>query len=452
MNSSLRLVVGLSLLTVVAPAANAQTTKSPAASTPQANSTAVATPPVIEEQALNLLKKNQQAMLALRTYYAECRTILTRDKPRPANPNGQFELATLTAEKPNKMRYDRWELAGSPPASGWTKPAASPDYTFACDGKDNYKQFGKMYRKDDRVTPEYMHTILEPWGGFYAESGSAYASAMASRKQNELRDARITGQESVEGLTCDKVFVHAVSSYNGQKVENTATYSIGPDGLVRHYLNHVSFNDTPGISYDATLTNIRLNEPVDAAIYAYTPPSGVKPEPDEKSTPLLANGTTAPDFTATDINKKPVKLSDLRGKVVVIDFWASWCGPCNAAMPHNQAVMKKLKAEGLPVIMLAVDNAEGRPDFETWVKQKQASLSALTFVFISTKEDVSGKQFNVSGIPTQYVLDKNGVVRASFVGFDKPDNELEKAVRAALGKSGTGKGASTKIAAAPAKK
>ena len=102
--------------------------------------------------------------------------------------------------------------------------------------------------------------------------------------------------------------------------------------------------------------------------------------------------------------------------------------------------------------MLAVDNAEGRPDFETWVKQKQASLSALTFVFISTKEDVSGKQFNVSGIPTQYVLDKNGVVRASFVGFDKPDNELEKAVRAALGKSGAGKGGNAKIAAAPGKK
>lgn len=101
-------------------------------------------------------------------------------------------------------------------------------------------------------------------------------------------------------------------------------------------------------------------------------------------------------------------------------------------MPHNQAVMQKLKAQGIPVVMLAIDNSESREIFDTWVKKKSANLSALTFAYVPSEDDVSGKQFMVTGIPAQYVLDRNGVIRASFVGYDSPNNKLEKAIRAAL--------------------
>lgn len=433
MASRVQWMTNLGLLTLCASFVGAQQTNTPDKTKPaQAKPAAPTIAPVIEEQAMNLLKKNQEAMLALNTYSAECHTILTRDKPRAEAPNGQFQLATLTAQKPNKMRYDRWELAGSPPPTGWTKPTKATDYTFASDGKDNYKQFGTIYRKDDRVKPESLSTILEPWRGFYAPDDSPYGSAVEGRKQGELKEARVTGSEQAEGVLCNKVFVHTVSSYNGSKIEYKTTWYIGPDGLTRRCVNYVAFDDKPGFTTDALLTNIRLNEPVNAALYAYTPPKGVTLEKDRKSDPLLANGTVAPDFAATDINNKPVKLSDLRGKVVVIDFWASWCGPCNAAMPHNQAVMKKLQAEGLPVVMLAVDDGEPRNAFETWVKQKQADLSALQFVYVPQKENVSAKQFSVTGIPTQYVVDAQGVIRASFVGFGGPSDDLEKAARAAI--------------------
>lgn len=176
---------------------------------------------------------------------------------------------------------------------------------------------------------------------------------------------------------------------------------------------------------------------------AQSPPEGMTQEQEDKPLPLLANGTTAPDFAGLDINDNPVKLSDLRGKVVVIDFWASWCAPCNVAMPHNQAVMQKLQAEGLPVVMLAVDNSDGREDFDAWVKPKRARMSALTFVYVSPTQDFNRKKFQVTGLPAQYVLDKNGVIRASFVNSLKPNNDLEKAVRAALRTSKPAKAATS---------
>ena len=239
------------------------------------------------------------------------------------------------------------------------------------------------------------------------------------------------GREQVEGVLCSKVLVHTTSAYNGQKAENTTTWYIGPDSLVRRCIDRSAFNDQPGKTFDFVLTNIRVNKPVNAALYAYTPPPGVTLKQAAATLPLLANGTPAPDFSAVDRDNKAVKLSDLRGKAVVIDFWASWCLPCNAAMPHNQAVIKKLQAEGLPVVMLAVDNADTRAAFDGWIKRQSKGFSSLQFVFVPASDTVSSS-YQAMTIPTQYVLDKNGVIRAGFMGYEGPTDALETAVRAAL--------------------
>src|SRR5689334_22756020 len=70
--------------------------------------------------------------------------------------------------------------------------------------------------------------------------------------------------------------------------------------------------------------------------------------------PLLAKGTAAPDFTAQRPDNSPVKLSDFRGKVVLVDFWSTWCGPCKATMPHMEKLHKKLEAQGLVVLGVCV--------------------------------------------------------------------------------------------------
>jgi len=89
-------------------------------------------------------------------------------------------------------------------------------------------------------------------------------------------------------------------------------------------------------------------------------------------------------------------------------------------------------------VLLAVDNAEGKDAFAGWVK-KHPEFDALRFVYADPKaSDISGKLYRVSGIPTQYVVDADGKIRSSSVGFGGETDEMEKAIRAALaGKTDT---------------
>ena len=406
----------------------------PAANAPAKN-------PAIDPAALALLKKAEAAMFALKTYQAECRTTLTYDikpgetKPRPP----RYETAFLAAAKPNKMRYDQW-------AGRITKVQAAkqtPEFTFVSDGKTQWEQFGKNYHTNKNTAPEQLNTILEPWNGFWAKKSSPYSNVLYYQKENGLLEARKYGMALVDGVACDKVFTHIKTKYEDMTLDHKTTWFIGTkDGLVRRKSEHIGFDDANRADYnrDAILHNIRTNFVVvnPAKTFAYTPPQGVqsRSERDAAQPKLLAAGTPAPDFTAYDKDNKPVKLSDFKGRVVLLDFWASWCPPCIASMPHNQEVTQKLQAEGVPFVLLAVDDGEARPDFLKWVAKHEAEMNALIFVHSDPgKAEISGKHYNVSGIPTQYVIDADGVIRASFVGYGGPTDAMEKAVRACLPKS-----------------
>jgi len=128
----------------------------------------------------------------------------------------------------------------------------------------------------------------------------------------------------------------------------------------------------------------------------------------------IANGVKAPEFELKTLDGKMVKLSDYKGKAVMINFWASWCGPCRAEMPTLQAVYKEFEAEGF--VILAVNLNE--PDLA--VKSFQEKYG-LTFPILMDKGDRVSKLYDIVPLPTSYFVDKNGVVQGKWTGEIKKE-------------------------------
>ena len=148
---------------------------------------------------------------------------------------------------------------------------------------------------------------------------------------------------------------------------------------------------------------------------------------------LLSVGTAAPDFAATTPDGKTVHLSDFKGKAVVLDFWSTWCGPCQMSMPHLEKVYEQVKDKDVAVLGVCV--WDDKPAYDKWVTAKNGVYNFPTAYDSAGRDNgtsVASHLYNVSGIPTQYVIDKDGNVAASLVGYDEGDNRLETA----LGKLG----------------
>lgn len=131
----------------------------------------------------------------------------------------------------------------------------------------------------------------------------------------------------------------------------------------------------------------------------------------------LAKGEMAPDFELTTLAGKPVKLSDYKGKKVILNFWATWCPPCRAEMPDMQKYYEE-QAEGENVEILAVNlttEDKGMDAINAFVAE-----FSLTFPVPMDTEGSIGKVYQAATIPTSYMIDTEGRVQNKIVG---PMNE-----------------------------
>lgn len=126
-------------------------------------------------------------------------------------------------------------------------------------------------------------------------------------------------------------------------------------------------------------------------------------------TPAPQVGHLAPDFNLVDLDGNQVTLSDLRGKIVFINFWATWCPPCRAEMPEIEAVYQEYKDKG--VVVIGVDIAEPESTVRQYIQQGGFSW---TFVLDSTGEVAS--DYQIVAIPTSFFLDREGIIKAVNIG------------------------------------
>jgi thiol-disulfide isomerase/thioredoxin len=136
----------------------------------------------------------------------------------------------------------------------------------------------------------------------------------------------------------------------------------------------------------------------------------------------------APVFALKDFDGNLVSLKDLKGKVVIVDFWATWCGPCKASFPGMQLAVNKYKDDP-NVKFLFVDTWEEGDNYLDGVKKFIAD-NKYTFHVIMDEKGDDGRQskvvtaFGVKGITTKFIIDKNGNIRFSYVGYSGTPEKL----------------------------
>jgi len=134
----------------------------------------------------------------------------------------------------------------------------------------------------------------------------------------------------------------------------------------------------------------------------------------------------APNFTLKSRSGKNIKLSELRGQVVMLNFWASWCGPCRKEMPILEKIQKKYKRLGFT--LLGVNVEENSRDAKNYLKDVKVTFPVL----FDTRQKTS-KLYNVSAMPTTIIIDRNGNKRFIHKGYKAGyENDYKKQVKKLL--------------------
>ena len=141
-------------------------------------------------------------------------------------------------------------------------------------------------------------------------------------------------------------------------------------------------------------------------------------------------GKLAPEFALNDVNGGKVTLSEYKGKVILVNFWATFCGPCKAEMPSLNNLFLAFRNDGFIVLAISTDDSE-KP-VQSFIRKKGIAFPVL----LDKDQDVYFDKYGVIGLPTSFLIDRDGLIREKFLGdrpWDAP--EMKKKIEVLLSKS-----------------
>ena len=171
------------------------------------------------------------------------------------------------------------------------------------------------------------------------------------------------------------------------------------DTIIRKYINTVVLSGVAAADQQTAINNFYNDTLSKASIQKRVNTGSAKV------------GKAAPDFTLKNLDGQQVRLSDFKGKPVLMNFFATWCGPCRSEMPDLEAAWQQYKDQGLTVLAVDLTNQDNVADVKAYVKEL-----GLTFPAVLDETGSVAGLYKVGPIPTSYFIDKNGLLSAVQVG------------------------------------
>jgi cytochrome c biogenesis protein CcmG/thiol:disulfide interchange protein DsbE len=145
------------------------------------------------------------------------------------------------------------------------------------------------------------------------------------------------------------------------------------------------------------------------------------------SSPSPREGFFAPDFTLGTLQGEQVKLSELRGKIVMVNFWTTWCPPCRAETPALETSYKSYKDSDVVILGVNLTDQDSLKDVESFVQE-----FGLTYPILLDRDGVVGLLYQLNGLPTTFFISREGIIRTVVVGGPMSETFIRSKIEALL--------------------
>lgn len=303
--------------------------------------------------------------------------------------------------------------------------------------KQPIRQYFFMITADGSITVPSKYLIDKP--GIYKMSGSVTVA-------NGMSNCRFTGSESAALLEsfdqqsgAIRQRIHTMLDTASSRWPNDSTYnnrmlSMGDSlnkkwltPLVKDFVKLHADNYVAAFILSEYAESLLTEEEMGSLYKGLSPATKQTPEGKTVYQRIKTDWKTMPgmhlaNFKLPDDRNADFALSSLKGKYVIIDFWASWCKPCRESFPQMREFYNANKTKGLEICSISIDKSK-----PAWLKAVKEENNP--WIQLLDNQDISTKLFAIRGVPTQVLVDRKGVIIAKQVGYSKDDDQIAEKLR-----------------------